>query len=192
MGHLKTPNFKRTLVIITVNPIYLLLALILLVSCEPASNKTDNSGNLNETDLGLENTSNLSVQEERNKEWNIETPEIIICGVAIEWDNSKSDFTENSGFSELKVKFQANKSELITEILNEEITKAWSCNDSRQLTKGELSFAFIKKITSLPLGEIFNMQWDVFEINCPYPIGLFSYVSKNRSTVVDKLTDYFK
>jgi hypothetical protein len=124
--------------------------------------------------------------------WGEKEIQVHLCNIDILWDNSQSTFIENEVFVELRDSFYTDKKSVINEILNEEQTSAWACDEPDALTKGELAFLFIHQVEPLPLMKIFGIQWDVWELNCPYPYGLIHYIRNNRTTVVQKLHQFFE
>ncbi|MDJ1501235.1 hypothetical protein [Xanthocytophaga agilis] len=112
-------------------------------------------------------------------------------GVSFNWDNDCSRIVEDSLYRSLVTTFSTKQHSTIRLILDSTITSARVCAFDKNLLVGDLAFLLIDKIKGIPYALVLNVQFDVFQADCYYPVGLFSYINKYRSEVYKKVELYF-
>ncbi|MDJ1481568.1 hypothetical protein QNI16_13800 [Cytophagaceae bacterium YF14B1] len=111
-------------------------------------------------------------------------------GVSFNWDNDCSRIVEDSLYRSLVTTFSTKQHSTIRLILDTTITSARVCTFDKNLLVGDLAFLVIDKIKGIHYALVFNVQFDVFQADCPYPFGLFSYINKYRSEAYTKVELY--
>lgn len=111
-------------------------------------------------------------------------------GILFNWNNSTGRIVEDALFHALVLRFKTDKTYLIDQITNLSVTAAIACGREDKLLIGDLAFLIIDKINNLPFFEITNAQCDVFKKGCPYPIGYFDVIKKDRLRIKERVKQY--
>jgi len=118
---------------------------------------------------------------------------ILICidSIKVNWSKEKSEIIKDSLYNETisskKKKDFIFLARLITDISTSDISY---CKTNKRLKKGDLAFILIDKVYGLPYYQITGMQCDYFENGCPYPVGLFEAINKDRNKTRDNVLKY--
>lgn len=83
---------------------------------------------------------------------------------------------------------------LITKVQDSSLTNIQiPCRESK-LTVGTIAFMALDEIISIPYSFVFEIQWDVLNINCDfgYPIGLLEYMNTHPKEAHEKLTKWYE
>jgi hypothetical protein len=107
--------------------------------------------------------------------------------LSVNWNNSKNQIVEDILFKDLKYRYKKYENYLIDQITNLSETSASTCGKADKLVIGDLAFLIIQKINHLPIFEITKVQFDSIEKGCPYPVGYFDVISKDRSKIKERV-----
>jgi len=113
-------------------------------------------------------------------------------GTSINWSVRSSKIVHDRYFSLAEKMFPLNKKILIDLIADSTETSVTACGIDRMLTRGELAFLLIDEIKNLPNRSIIDMQFDVLEWNCPYPLYYLDFINHNRVDIRKKVKLYLK
>ncbi|RTQ48850.1 hypothetical protein EJV47_14725 [Hymenobacter gummosus] len=114
-------------------------------------------------------------------------------GITLHWNNRRSGFVDDKLLRAAKANFPANQHRLVALILDTTATAAVACagsRDSHSLATGDVAFLLVLRVKRLPWYEVYGIQWDSFDYDCPYAEGMLSYVAANRATVWQKTANY--
>lgn len=116
----------------------------------------------------------------------------LFSDITLTWNSETSKYIEDDDFNAIKDNFSKYRNDLVKLISNTTPTKANVCEIDRSMTIGEMAFILINQCEPIPYALAFQMQFCVFEMNCPFPDGLIYYVNKNRSEVEKQLNEYYR
>lgn len=114
----------------------------------------------------------------------------ITSNIKFHWNNSTSKIVKDSLWKELKASYPKHKKTLIQKVGNHEPTEAKVCYVQGTISKGQMAFIVLDKLERIPYAKVFEMQYCVFHIGCPYVEGLIDSVHHNKDAV-QQLMDYF-
>lgn len=113
--------------------------------------------------------------------------------IRFRWNNQTSFFVEDELFRSLVATFPRKQHRLVALILDTTATAAVACagtSESRRLVTGDLAFSLVLRIGRIPWYDVYQMQFDSFEYNCPFPSGQLNYITKNRTAVWRQTVNY--
>lgn len=105
------------------------------------------------------------------------------------WNKINNKILEDSNY----IFFLHDKSlhnNLIQSICDTNNLKVQVCFKEKELKKGDIAYIMLDRIYKIPLFNVFNRQFDAYNLNCEYPIDLFNYIENNRLEVKNKLMNY--
>lgn len=111
-------------------------------------------------------------------------------GTSLHWSNQSSKIIEDSLFREVSVSFPKKRMSLIALISDTTETQAKACGVDKNLLVGDISFLLIDKIKMVPYFKVLGVQWDTYDMDCPYPFGLLDYINSHRDEVRKKVKSY--
>lgn len=106
------------------------------------------------------------------------------------WDSANKIIVKDSLFKSIRKDYPSKKIKIIELIKDSKATSLKVCSQNLTLRKGDLAFLLIEEFELIPYFEIFKLQFDVYEQNCPFPLGLSEYINNNRVEVYSKVKDY--
>lgn len=122
-----------------------------------------------------------------------DTVQVYICDtISINWDNCNNDIIEDTYYAAAIVYYNESKCRMTEAIINSNVTSAKICNLDRNLFAGEVAFLFIDKLENLPYASIFQVQFDVLTIDCPYLYGIPEGIYENRYSWSHKICVYLQ
>lgn len=96
----------------------------------------------------------------------------------LRWNNITSKIEKDDLYRDLLSHFEDNKLLLAEGINDVSPTQAIACGRKGKLLVGDLVFLLIMDITNMP--NPIHSQLDVYEMGCPYPVGYFEVITKDR------------
>lgn len=111
-------------------------------------------------------------------------------GVSFNWNNNSYRIEEDSIFNKLKSTYSDYRDEIVQLISDTTITTAKVCDLDRNLLLGDLAYLIISKIDNISILDFIEITFDVFEYNCPYPIGYFYSIEEYRIELKNKIELY--
>ena len=128
-------------------------------------------------------------QEEKN--YSIELIEINSV-IKLNWNNSTSKIVEDKLWKKLKTGYQTHKKTLILEVNNHELTNAKVCKVEGKITKGQMAFIILDQLEYIPYALVFNNQYCVMYMNCPYIGGLIESIKNNKNSSKQLMNYFYK
>ncbi len=110
--------------------------------------------------------------------------------IKFNWDNSTSKIVDDELWIKLKTSFQTHKRTLIKEVSNHELTNAKVCKVEDKLTKGQMAFIALDQLEGIPYALVFEIQYCIMYIDCPYIGGLIESIENNKDAS-DQLMNYY-
>ena len=107
----------------------------------------------------------------------------ITSKISIHWNANEKRIIKDSLSMHLRRHFDEYKFELVNAISETSSTHISACYKQNQIRKGDIAFMILEDIRNIPLSEVFQVQFDVYEANCRYPVGLFYHIEENRELV---------
>ncbi len=176
----------------------LCIALLLLISCTGPAKKKQ-SGNdstsvshtmLNKNHLDTLNETVFTVNREHTRISDSVLRLQLLPGVYVHWNNNTGNLLQDSLYQKLKNTFYSYKMALANEIRNNAETGAKACSGEEKIKIGDVCFAVIDQIESLPLLELTHFQLDAFYAGCQFPFGLIELLNSHRSYMTKCVKDY--
>ena len=69
-------------------------------------------------------------------------------------------------------------------------TQAKACGVDRKLLVGDITLLLVNKVKRVPYLKVFGIQWDAYDVDCPYPLRMLDYINDYRSEVREKVKSY--
>jgi hypothetical protein len=114
----------------------------------------------------------------------------ISTKMLVHWDAEEERIRQDSLFMHLSRNFEDYKFELINSISDTSSTRVSACYKQNQIRKGDIAFMVLSEVRDIPLFKVFRVQFDVYDVNCRYPEGLFDYIEENRELVKNQTYEF--
>jgi hypothetical protein len=105
------------------------------------------------------------------------------------WDNSSSSIIDDSLFALSKEAYSSQKKEIIQLVDSKKQTKAEVCKLEGTLTQGQMAFIFLDQMEAIPYAKVFQQQYCVVYLDCPYIGGLIASIDYNEKAS-EQLMEY--
>lgn len=110
--------------------------------------------------------------------------------IVFTWNNSTYEIEKDSLFEAITKVYQRDKYTIANMVSKSEKTRAIVCGYDENLTKGQLSYLLINSFELIPVFRVFDMQFDVYDYECQYPLGLLDYLHTHRFKAQNKLLGF--
>jgi hypothetical protein len=151
--------------------------LIIASSCVMQSNEKKNSS----SESGLSDTRTSSAIGDSIIHITLKS------GIEFNWTNKEKQIVEDTFYNYIKNNFKKLKGQITSQIVDTTKTSAIACN-AENLLIGDIVFILLNKIVFMP--NVIDMQLDVFEKDCKFPVGYFNAINRDRVKIKERINEF--
>ncbi len=170
-----------------------------LVCCATLLLSCSSSGSNNPFDnLAIENQEGVKIEQQYTQvPYTTELDSNIVFvyfsdSISFHWNNHTSKIEEDAHLQTALSNFDDQKWSLVAQISDSTRTSAQVCTDDNNLCIGDLAFALIDRVVRLPYAQLLQRQFCILEGGCPFPIGLFGAVHRDRIWAEQRIRMYLE
>lgn len=112
--------------------------------------------------------------------------------IEFNWNNKTSRIKDDSLLKLIKDIWQGEKFDILNQINNNELTQGYICPSNKKLSKGGFAFLLLDELEEIPYFDLFQIQFDSYELDCKYPNGLLDFVERKPKIATSQLEKYLK